>query len=82
MAEPKVRFKQDNGSSFPAWQTIPMSEVFTEITEKNHPEMPVLSVQQGVGTVLRDSSRFIYSRCNPCFNWKDIPLVKISANKS
>ena len=33
-----------------------MSDIFTEISEKNHPEMQVLSVQQGVGTVFRDSS--------------------------
>lgn len=66
MAEPKVRFKQEGGTSFPAWETVPMSEVFTEISEKNHPEMPVLSVQQGVGTVLRDSSdrNIIYDKSN------------------
>lgn len=66
MPEPKVRFRQDDGSSYPAWKTIPMSEVFTEISEKNHPEMPVLSVQQGVGTVLRDSSdrNILYDKAN------------------
>jgi type I restriction enzyme S subunit len=66
MAEPKVRFKKDDGSSYPAWRTIPMSEVFTEISEKNHPELPVLSVQQGVGTVLRDSSdrNILYDKSN------------------
>ena len=56
MAEPKVRFKRDDGSSYPTWKNMPMSDVFTEISEKNHPELPVLSVLQGVGTVLRDSS--------------------------
>ncbi len=66
MAEPKVRFKREDGGSFPEWQTIPMSEVFIEISEKNHPEMPVLSVQQGVGTVLRDSSdrNILYDKSN------------------
>ena len=66
MAEPKVRFKKDDGSSYPAWRTIPMSEVFTEISEKNRPELPVLSVQQGVGTVLRDSSdrNIMYDKSN------------------
>ena len=66
MAEPKVRFRRDDGSSYPAWRTIPMSEVFTEISEKNHPELPVLSVQQGVGTVLRDSSdrNILYDKSN------------------
>ena len=56
MAEPKIRFKKDDGSYFPEWENIPMSDIFTEISEKNHPEMQVLSVQQGVGTVFRDSS--------------------------
>lgn len=66
MAEPKVRFKRDDGSSYPEWTTIPMSEVFTEVSEKNHPDMPVLSVQQGVGTVLRDSSdrNILYDKSN------------------
>ena len=66
MAEPKVRFKRIDGSSYPAWRTIPMSEVFTEISEKNHPDLPVLSVQQGVGTVLRDSSdrNILYDKSN------------------
>ncbi len=66
MPDPKVRFKRDDGSSYPAWRTIPMSEVFTEISEKNHPELPVLSVQQGVGTVLRDSSdrNILYDKSN------------------
>ena len=66
MAEPKVRFKRDDGSSYPDWTTMPMSEVFTEIAEKNHPEMQVLSVQQGVGTVLRESSdrNILYDKSN------------------
>ena len=66
MAEPKVRFKRDDGSEFPAWKTIPISDVFAEVSEKNHPDMPVLSVQQGVGTVLRDSSdrNILYDKSN------------------
>ena len=66
MPKPKVRFKRDDGRGYPEWKTIPMSEVFTEISEKNHPEMPVLSVQQGVGTVLRDSSdrNILYDKSN------------------
>lgn len=66
MAEPKVRFRKIDGSSYPEWVTIPMSDVFTEVSEKNHPEMPVLSVQQGVGTVLRDSSNrnIMYDKAN------------------
>lgn len=66
MAEPKIKFRQDDGSNYPEWETIPMSEIFTEISEKNHPELPVLSVQQGVGTVLRDLSdrNILYDKKN------------------
>lgn len=56
MAEPKIRFKQDNDNDFPIYQKMSMSEIFTEITDKKHPDLPVLSIQQGVGTVLRDES--------------------------
>lgn len=56
MPEPKIRFKKADGSSYPAWKTIPMSDVFVEVSEKNRLDLPVLSVLQGVGTVLRDLS--------------------------
>ena len=62
----EVRFKADDGAEYPAWEEKTLGEVFTEIKEKNHPELPVLSVQQGVGTVLRDSSerRITYDKNN------------------
>ncbi|MCD2492475.1 restriction endonuclease subunit S [Lacrimispora sp. NSJ-141] len=64
--EPMLRFKADNGPDFPDWEEKTLGKVFTEIKEKNHPELPVLSVQQGVGTVLRDSSerRITYDKGN------------------
>jgi len=49
---PKIRFPGFTEE----WEELPMSEVFEERMEKNHPEMPVLSVMQGQGTVLRDNS--------------------------
>ena len=66
MAAPKIRFKRDDGSGYPEWETMPMSDIFSEIIEKNHPEMPALSVQQGTGTVLRDASdrNIQYDRSN------------------
>ncbi len=62
----KLRFKRDDGSEFPEWEDCTMRKVFTEISEKNHPEMKVLSIQQGVGTVLRDESerRVGYDKSN------------------
>ena len=35
MAEPKVRFKRDDGSSYPAWRVYSISDLFTKISNKN-----------------------------------------------
>ena len=35
MAEPKVRFKKDDGSSYPAWKEYSISDLFTKIGNKN-----------------------------------------------
>ena len=35
MAEPKVRFKRDDGSSYPAWREYSISDLFTKIGDKN-----------------------------------------------
>ena len=69
--EPMLRFKADDGSEFSAWEEKTLGEVFIEIKEKNRSELPVLSVQQGVGTVLRDSSerRIAYNK-NSLNNYK------------
>lgn len=69
--EPMLRFKADDGSEFPAWEEKTLGEVFAEIKEKNRSELPVLSVQQGAGTVLRDSSerRIAYNK-NSLNNYK------------
>lgn len=71
MGVPKLRFKADDGSDFPNWEEKTLGEVFIEIKEKNRSELPVLSVQQGVGTVLRDSSerRITYNK-NSLNNYK------------
>lgn len=69
--EPMLRFKADDGSDFPDWEKKTLGEVFTEIKEKNRSDLPVLSVQQGAGTVLRDSSerRIAYNK-NSLNNYK------------
>lgn len=38
------------------WTTISMSDLFTEVSEKNHPDSDVLTIIQGTGTVLREES--------------------------
>ena len=52
----EVRFKREDGSDYPEWKELTMNEIFTEIIEKNRPDLPVLSILQGQGTVYRDSS--------------------------
>ncbi len=59
---PKLRFPGFEGE----WEEKSMDKIFNEIIEKNRPDLPVLSIQQGVGTVLRDSSdrRISYDKTN------------------
>ena len=35
MAEPKVRFKKDDGSSYPAWNDVALGDIATRVTRKN-----------------------------------------------
>ena len=49
---PEIRF-----SGFTEdWEQRKLGEVFQEYSEKNHPELPALTIIQGGGTVLRDES--------------------------
>ena len=43
-----------------------LGEIFFEVNERKHPELPVLSIQQGIGTVFRDISerRISYDKAN------------------
>lgn len=52
MKSPKIRFKGFDGD----WEQRKLGEVFQEYSEKNHPELPALTIIQGGGTVLRDES--------------------------
>lgn len=49
---PAVRFKGFAGD----WERRKLGEVFKEYSEKNHPELPPLTIVQGRGTVLREDS--------------------------
>ncbi len=49
---PKIRFK----GFVDAWEQRKLGEVFEEYVEKNHPELPALTIIQGGGTVRRDES--------------------------
>lgn len=52
MKKPKIRFKGFNDD----WEQRKLGEVFQEYSEKNHPELPALTIIQGNGTVLREES--------------------------
>jgi type I restriction enzyme S subunit len=39
-----------------SWEQRKLGEVFQEYSEKNHPELPALTIIQGGGTVLREES--------------------------
>jgi len=49
---PKIRFKGFTDD----WEQRKLGEVFKEYSEKNHTELPALTIIQGGGTVLRDKS--------------------------
>ena len=50
--KPKIRFKGFTD----AWEQRKLGEVFEEYSEKNHEELPALTIIQGGGTVRRDES--------------------------
>ena len=53
------------------WKYIKLSELFDEVSEKNHSDAEVLTIVQGVGTVLRkDSGRDIIYDKNSLSNYK------------
>ena len=50
--KPEIRFDGFTDD----WEQRKLGEVFQEYSEKNHPELPALTIIQGGGTVLRDES--------------------------
>lgn len=52
----EVRFKADDGSNFPEWEEKKLSEMFKKVIEKNHLDLPPLTIVQGYGTIRRDES--------------------------
>ena len=50
--KPEIRFEGFTDD----WEQRKLGEVFQEYSEKNHPELPALTIIQGGGTVLRDES--------------------------
>lgn len=59
---PEIRFAGFAGD----WEQRKLGEVFKEYSEKNHPELPALTVIQGGGTVKREESdrNLMYNKSN------------------
>ena len=55
---PSLRCSQESvfTYSFNAWEQRKLGDVFEEYSEKNHTELPALTIIQGAGTVRRDQS--------------------------
>ena len=52
MKKPRIRFK----GFTEAWEQRKLGEIFEEYSEKNHAELPALTIIQGGGTIRRDES--------------------------
>ena len=52
MGKPRIRFKGYTDE----WEERKFGEIFEEYSEKDHPELPTLTIIQGGGTVRRDES--------------------------
>ncbi len=59
---PEIRFAGFTGD----WERRKLGEVFKEYSEKNHPELPALTIIQGGGTVKREESdrNLMYDKSN------------------
>ena len=62
MAKPVIRFRGFSDD----WEQRKYGEVFVEYSEKNHPELPALTIIQGGGTVKREESdrNLMYAKSN------------------
>ncbi len=75
MAEPKVRFKRNDGSSYPAWATGKLGDI-TEKIDRKAPKgstAPVMMVSQGNGFIYQADK---YSRENAGQSLKNYTLLK------
>ena len=52
MGKPKIRFKGYTED----WEQRKLGKIFKEYSEKNHIELPALTIIQGAGTVKREDS--------------------------
>ena len=75
MAEPKVRFRKDDGSSYPAWTAGKLGDI-TEKVDRKAPKgstAPVMMVSQGNGFIYQADK---YSRENAGQSLKNYTLLK------
>lgn len=62
MSKPKIRFKGYEED----WEQRKLGDLFNEYSEKNHPELPALTIIQGGGTIKRKNSdrNLMYNKSN------------------
>lgn len=68
----EIRFKADDGSEFPDWDSVIIEDAFDSISDKNHPDKTVLTIIQGQGTIPRNESDR-----NISYNKASIPTYKL-----
>lgn len=68
----EIRFKADDGSEFPDWDSVIIEDAFDSISDKNHPDETVLTIIQGQGTIPRNESDR-----NISYNKASIPTYKL-----
>lgn len=68
----EIRFKANDGSEFPDWDSVIVEDAFDSISDKNHPDKTVLTIIQGQGTIPRDESDR-----NISYNKASIPTYKL-----
>lgn len=68
----EIRFKADDGSEFPEWDSVIIEDAFDSISDKNHPDKTVLTIIQGQGTISRNESDR-----NISYNKASIPTYKL-----
>ena len=68
----EIRFKADDGSEFPEWDSVIIEDAFDSISDKNHPDKTVLTIIQGQGTIPRNESDR-----NISYNKASIPTYKL-----
>ena len=78
MAKPTIRFRGFDDE----WEQRKLGNIFKEYSEKNHTELPALTIIQGGGTVKREDSdrNLMYDESN-LSNYKTVSYTHLDVYK-